>query len=195
MDTDRYVSQMSSSRSSAASTRSGPAAAIHASFTCGRPTDFDRPPSENASTSLRSSTRPAARRAPRRQLVVGKDLIRHERQIVGRRKFCKALDLVRLDERAGRIVGRHDQNRARARRDRSLERFEVDAPSRVGVEIVGTGRHPIEAGQMIEQRITRPRDEHLVAGIGQELEEASIGLARARRQRDPSGVTSIPRLA
>ena len=44
--------------------RPGRPTAIHASFTCGSPTVFDSPPSENARTSRRSSTRPADARAP-----------------------------------------------------------------------------------------------------------------------------------
>ena len=40
---------------------------------------------------------------------------------------------------------------------------------------------------MLEQRITRSRNEYLVTGIGQELEKAPVCLARACCQRDPLG--------
>ena len=43
--------------------RSGPPTAIHPSFTCGSPTDFDKPPSANDSTSSRVADAAGARRA------------------------------------------------------------------------------------------------------------------------------------
>ena len=45
-------------------TASGPPTAIHPSFTCGSPTDFDRPPSANVSASRRAAARPARAAAP-----------------------------------------------------------------------------------------------------------------------------------
>ena len=67
---------------------------------------------------------------------------------------------------------------------------------RVRVEIVGARRHLLEARQVVEQRIARPRDQHLVAGIGKQLEQAAVRLARAGRQRDPFRCdTSRPRRA
>ena len=58
MLTDRYVSAISSSRMSAPCTSAPePFSAIHPSFTCGRPSDFDAPPSPIVNTvSSRSRT-------------------------------------------------------------------------------------------------------------------------------------------
>ena len=47
--------------------------------------------------------------------------------------------------------------------------------------------HEIETRQVIEQRIARPRHEHLVAGVGQQLEQQRVRLARARGQHDALG--------
>jgi len=50
--TDRKLSAINSSADSAASRSvGGPPATIHPSFTCGRPTDFDKPARVNDSTS------------------------------------------------------------------------------------------------------------------------------------------------
>ncbi len=52
-------------------------------------------------------------------------------------------------------------------------------------------RHRANAFQereMLEQRITRTGDEHFVAGVDQELEEKSVGFARARGEHEIFGV-------
>ena len=64
------------------------------------------------------------------------------------------------------------------------------------VEIVGARDDEIELAQRIEQRVARTRDEHLVAGVREELEEHRIGVAGARRHDDAIGrdVESLPRV-
>ena len=42
----------------------------------------------------------------------------------------------------------------------------------------------VEPGEVFDQRVARPRRQHGVAGIAQQLEQQRIGLARAGRQHD-----------
>ena len=86
------------------------------------------------------------------------------------------------------LFGLTTSTRARARRDRALDAGEVDRPATVHVEIVGRAvATQIEARQMIEQRIARPRHQHLVAGVRQQLEQQRVAVAGAGGQHDALG--------
>ena len=70
--------------------------------------------------------------------------------------------------------------RARVRGVSALrERRHVDVPLAVVRERVAAHGDRLEPGQELEQRIARPRDQHLVAGVAQQLEQEAVGLAGA----------------
>ncbi len=78
--------------------------------------------------------------------------------------FTARSDVFRID-RAGRVVRRHGDDGARARRDRARDRIEVEL-------IVGASSAPAPAGApaIIDRHlvieVVRHREDHLVAGIG-----------------------------
>ena len=180
---------MSSSRSSAGldQPRRLPLTAIHASLTCGRPIDFDRPPSEKPSTPGCRASAPAALAAPGVELVVRKHLVGNDRHVAPGTEVSQPCVVLGGHIRSGRVVRGDDENRARPRRDGPFDRREVDAPPRVQFEIVGAGRHQFESREVLEQRIAGARHQHLVFGVGQQLEQQRVRFARARRQHDALG--------
>ncbi len=189
VETERYVSQTSSSRSSATPTSaSGPATAIHPSFTCGSPADFDSPPSEKTSTSRRSSGRPAARRGARRRARSRRTPRRRSppRRARPRSARPRSSSSAFTNDPVGLFGLTSRMARVRVA-DVALETVEIDRPRAVVVEVVRPGRHRVEPRQVVEQRIARPRHQHLVARIGQQLEEQRVRLARAGGEDDAIG--------
>ena len=79
----------------------------------------------------------------------------------------------------------HDEDGARARRDGSAERVEIDGPAsfRVSIGIVVqrvlAEDDVVKLRDEVEERIAGPRYEHLVAGIAEQAEEKAVGLAGA----------------
>ena len=147
--------------------RSGPPTAIQPSFTCGSPTDFDSPPSANDSTSPRVGDAAGAARRARLELVVGEHFVGDDRDAARPRRSPRA-DRARravTNEPVG-LFGLTTSTRARPRRQRALDAGEVDRPARRGSRGRRDARvDQIEPRQVIEQRIARPRHEHLVAGV------------------------------
>ena len=88
---------MNSSRSSASPTSaSGPATAIHPSFTCGSPTDFDSPPSDERPATVRRVQHAAGgRRRARLELVVGEHFVGDDRDALrGAQSAARRVELV-----------------------------------------------------------------------------------------------------
>ena len=100
----------------------------------------------------------------------------------------RARTSARRQHRAGRVVRAHHDDGARAGGDAGGDGVDVVAPAAVRIERVGHGPHRLEPAQDLEQRVARDRDEHLVAGIAQHLEQERVGLARAGGQDDPAGI-------
>jgi hypothetical protein len=62
---------------------------------------------------------------------------------------------------------------------------QIDAPSAMVVEAIRSGGHAVELREVIEERITGHRHEHLVsARRAQQLEQQRVGFAGARGQHD-----------
>ena len=91
--------------------------AIHPSFTCGRPIDFDSPPRLTVSTSACSTT---LREAPGAGSIgiVGKHLVADERQVVRRAQVDEGRQLVALEPAPRRVVRAHHEHRSRRVGDR-----------------------------------------------------------------------------
>ena len=126
----------------------------------------------------------AARRDGRRQLVIGKHFVRDDGGIVFPAERGDRFEFGRVDELARWIVGAHEQHGARSGAECPLDAPDVDGPGCVVLELVRNGHHRIEARQVIEQRIARMRNQHLVAGSAQQFEQQRIGFARTRCQRN-----------
>lgn len=71
-----------------------------------------------------------------------------------------------------------EHDRARARAESGVERGVIDVPAAVVGQLVGPQPHQLERHQVVEQRVGRRRDQDLVFGIAQQLEEERVGLAR-----------------
>ena len=117
-------------------------------------------------------------RSPPLERIVEKHLVRNDRQL----KLRKRVLLGRRHERAGRVVGIHRDDGARAIADCITDAFNVDFPSLMKLERERPHSDHLERAQMFEQRVRRDRGDDLVARIAQQLEEERIGLARRRCQ-------------
>ena len=126
--------------------------------------------------------------ARRGQPVVHEDLVGDERQAVCRAAGRQRADVASRQHRAGRVVRAHHDDGAGAGGDAGGDGVGVVAPAAVRIERVGHGPHRLEPAQDLEQRVARDRDEHLVAGIAQHLEQERVRLARAGGQDDPAGI-------
>ncbi len=108
---------------------------------------------------------------------------------------CHGGELVVCHDRACRVVrANHDDGAhpsAGAAFSRSSCRSSV--PASVKLETVVLEGNAVEFGQVLDQRIARPRRQHGIAGIAQQLEQQRICLARARRSgRFGSTGTEMP---
>ena len=91
--------------------------------------------------------------------------------------------------RSSRIVRAHGQHSPHLVRPRLVNRFQVDRPSAVVLEPVWHGPHPVEAGQVIEQRVARRRRKHRVADrTAEQFEAPGVCFARTGHQHDPVGM-------
>src|ERR1019366_5565896 len=117
-----------------------------------------------------------------RQLVIGKDLVGDQRQVVSGTKLSKSIQLPWLDIRTGRVIRTYHDNGTRPRIDRRGQRFEVDKPSVVVAQRILAAAHGLQRSEVLEQRIGRPRRENFVAGIAQQFEQPGVGFAAACRQ-------------
>jgi hypothetical protein len=89
------------------------------------------------------------------------------------------------ENRTGRIVRADGEHGARRVGPRLIDTALIELPAPVIRQQVRTRHHTIEACQMLEQRIARRRDEHVVSGgRAEKLEEHRVGFARTRRQHD-----------
>ena len=167
--------------------RAGRTTAIQPSFSCGRPQDFDRPPSENVSARCRRRPGSPARGigAPRE---VGEHLVGDDRHVAGRAQLLQVARLVLLQERSGGVVGVHHHDGARALGHLRRQAAGAQVPLAVVGKRVGPMHHVFEAGEKVEERIARARHQHLVAGIAQCLEQERVRLAAARGEQDLAGI-------
>ena len=119
--------------------------------------------------------------------VIGEHFIANQRNISGRGDLAQQREIIAVQERPGRIVRRHHQDRAHAIAHRAPHRVDVDAPRAVIFEPVRNGVNRLEPRQVLEQRIAWMRHQDLIAGIAQQLEQQRVGLAGARGERHPVG--------
>ena len=199
VDTDRNVSatisRPSTRRQRRRPDRSTP---IHATFTCGRPTDFDSPPSPNASARDCSST-DIARPCPS-SAVVGEHLVADQRHAARRAQLNQ-----RLQSPPGERPTRSGCWARRRARPWCAPSTPPPPPRRrcrhspCMSRSYGTA-HALERREVLEERIAGPRHQHGIAGVAQQLEEQRVGFAgaggeriRDRRHRPRRGARSRPR--
>jgi hypothetical protein len=82
----------------------------------------------------------------------------------------------------------HDEDRPGAGADRFAQARFIEVPGAVVAQRVGREGDALERGEKIEQRVARPRDQELVAGVGQQLEEEAVGFAGRGGQKQALGV-------
>ena len=114
------------SRRSRAVAASGPAATIHAAFICGSPAILLSP----LTTKTGTPSRPAAKLFPAAiEAVIEKDLVHNQRQIELAAEARQLLSLPRLGEVAGGVVGMHQDDGPRLRRDGAAKPLRIDLPA------------------------------------------------------------------
>ena len=98
--------------------------------------------------------------------------------------------------RTGRIVrADHDDGAHPSAPSLLAQVLHVELPSAVKLETVMLEGHAVEIGQVLDQRIARPRRQHRIARIAQQLEQQRIRLARAGGQHDSIGGNQRDRAA
>src|SRR4029453_15935840 len=107
----------------------------------------------------------------RDELVVCKYLVGHYRHPGRSASVGKAVELTGRHEVSGRIVRTGDENGPRPRGDRVLDAREVERPRTLILERVGNHVDRLETRQMLEERIARSGDKHLLARIAEQLEQ------------------------
>ena len=131
--------------------------------------------------------------------IVQKHLVDDQRQSVLARTASRAVCAPHRRIISRRIIRMHQHNRARSFSNRSPKCVEVDRPRmrrnsnapdprkpRIIAQWILPQLHRIQSRNEIEQRIARPRDQHLISRIAQQPEQIAVGLARARRQAEMS---------
>src|SRR5690606_19640779 len=91
--------------------------------------------------------------------------------------------IVLLEIVAGRVV-RADRDDGAATFARARDRLAIEVEAVLESERVGLERHPRDAGQIVEEWITRPWDEDPLARVGEQAEEEHVGLAGAREEAE-----------
>ena len=86
------------------------------------------------------------------------------------RPACAAIArLGRAGELPRRIVGADEQHRPGLLAESALDAPDIDGPFRVVLELVRDRRHGVKPGEVIEQRVARPRNEDFIAGAHSSL--------------------------
>ena len=179
------MSAIHSSFSKASARKSaGPLTAIHPSFICG---DFGEPAHGERQAAGDTCQRAGAVRVGGEAVVV-EDFVGDEREFAFGAQADERVELGALHVRSGGIIGMDDDDSPRAIRDGSGDAFEVDGPRPVIGERILTDFDRIHGGKIIEQRVGRARHEHVVAGIGEQLEQVGVGFAGAGGEQDARGI-------
>ena len=182
-----------SSRAAIDASGSRPPTTIDPHFSCGSPQALDSPPrlkAGAASASAGSAAKVSTRAGVGGVGIGRKHLVGDEGEVVRGGDLRQAGELTSFQIRPGGIVRVHDDQRTRAGCARavapqgSLDAGEVDVPNPVEGEPIRQGDQTLETRQIVEQRIARFRHQHRFAGVGQQLEEERIRLARARGEHD-----------
>ena len=133
VDTDKIrVAHQFEARARASHRRSsGPLIAIHASLACGRPIDFDRPPSVKPEHVGPAGQTPAAASRAGVELVVGEHLVGDDarRRATGRARRSRRARPVETKLPVG-LLGLTTSTARVLRAECALERGEVDRPAR-----------------------------------------------------------------
>ena len=119
-----------------------------------------------------------------REPVVKKHLVHDQRQVV--------LAAERLDRNPVRmarevtcgIVRVDDDHSLAAGGEAAAECLQVQMPAVIVDKRIGDQPHIIELGQEIEERVAGLADQHLVAGIAEQAEEETVGLAGAGGEKN-----------
>ena len=165
----------------------GPPTIVHASFTCGSPSDFDAPPSVNDSTSARRAISVAGACAS--SGILRKDFVGDDRppSLAADRGRARRLHATSTYEPVGLFGDTSSTARTSSGRggDRLRNRSPIGRDTRAG-----TARRapPSRRVRCSNSGIARLRDQDRLAGIAEQLEQPAVGLARARRQHDVLGI-------
>ncbi len=81
-----------------------------------------------------------------------------------------------MKERAGRVVGRDHYDGLTTLVDRACDAVEIDAPALVVLEKISAAFDRFEHGEVLEQRIAGPWNEHVMTWIAEQLEQPCVGL-------------------
>ncbi len=145
--TGRCRTRARAARARAATSRRDPRRAIHPSFTCGSPTDFDRPPSAKAQRRIgprQHAARLAA--APGFELVVGEHFVGDDGDGPFGAHRRNRVELPRVDERSGRdcsgsrAARRASASDSDARRPRNRSTSGRDTRGRTGWPTIASRR-------------------------------------------------------
>ena len=88
---------------------------------------------------------------------------------------------------AGRVVGVHQNDGPRPRRDGAANSLRIDLPAVIVDERGGLELHVVQHGQKIEERVAGLDGEDFAAGIAEQAKEKAVGLAGAGGQNDLFG--------
>ena len=124
--------------------------------------------------------------------IITEDLVDNHRQLVLLTDQVELLQLITLDERTGRIVGRDDDDRPDVTGDGIGYRLEIDAPAKVVIiaKLIGDEPDSLKSRQEVEERVAWLGDENRLPLIGKQFEEPRVSLAGAGREMKLSGICS-----
>ena len=120
--------------------------------------------------------------------VVGKDLVGDQGQTPPGGQPRQRRQFRALDVRSRGIVGIHQHHGARAVGDGRFERTQVDRPATAIPQRILARIERFHVGEVFEQRIGGARHQHLVARIGQQLEQVGVRLAGAGGEQNAAGI-------
>ena len=120
-----------------------------------------------------------ARRRFRAQKKIKKYFVRNQCQLARGTDGVQLLRFCTLRKMPGRIIGMHDDDPARPRRDRLLQCVKINLPAMVINQRVPHQLHVLDVRQKIKERITRRRSENFVAGIAQQAKHIRISFTSA----------------
>src|SRR5208337_1256122 len=118
------------------------------------------------------------------EAVVQKNLVHNQGKIELPAELRQLFGLPRLGEVAGWIVGMHQHDGPRLRRDGATKALCIDLPAVVVDQRSGLKAHIVQHGQKVKERIARLCYENLAACIAEQPEEEAVGLAGAGGQHD-----------
>jgi hypothetical protein len=116
--------------------------------------------------------------------IVQEDLVHDEREVMPTADIFEPFAFRAPGGMAGGVIGVNEENGTGSRGDALLESREVDPPAVVIEEGIGLEVDVLEIGEVVEEGIAGLGNEDLVAGIAEEAEEVSVGLAGAGGQGD-----------